>query len=189
MEAYGIPIQLYSQRFQYVIQRPGDASEHGGVAQSVLAGFGLAQVLDEVEEVADAVGLEGDNEFLVVEAKRVGGVNGDAGIGQSPADVFVHHALALFHWQGIPGARLDEWVDKEIFLIERGKNQPGIVRAASVFADIDRTLGHGKEATCFMQVWPDEAAQNAAAQALQVFDGVSSLPEHEVAVRAQAKEA
>ena len=53
-------------------ERHRDAGEDRGVAQRVGARLGGAELLDEVEELAGLVGLEGDDELLVVEAEGVG---------------------------------------------------------------------------------------------------------------------
>jgi len=59
-----------------------DATEDGGVLEGVEADLGLAELLDQVEEVFGEVGLEGDDELLVVQAEGVGGVELDAGVEQ-----------------------------------------------------------------------------------------------------------
>ena len=51
-----------------------DAGEDGGVLEGVEADLGLAELLDEVEEVFGEVGLEGDDELLIVQAEGVGRV-------------------------------------------------------------------------------------------------------------------
>src|SRR5919109_1487255 len=57
-------------------QRHRDAGEDRGVAERVGAGLGSPQLLHQVQELARVVRLEGDYELLVVEAERVGGVDG-----------------------------------------------------------------------------------------------------------------
>src|ERR1035437_8873867 len=93
-----------------------DAGEDGGVLEGVEADLGLAELLDQVEEVFGEVGLEGYDELLIVEAEGVGGVELDARVEQADADVLVHEALALGHGEQVPGARLPEWVDEDVIL-------------------------------------------------------------------------
>ena len=91
-----------------------DAGEGGGVAQRVRARLGGAQLLHEVEEVARVVGLEGDDELLVVEPERVAGVEVDRGVLAADPDVLLHDPPALVGGERVPLARLDEWIDEQV---------------------------------------------------------------------------
>src|SRR5256714_14205814 len=55
-------------------ERELSAREHRRVAQGVAARLRLAEFLHEVQEVRRVVGLESDDELLVVETERVGRV-------------------------------------------------------------------------------------------------------------------
>ena len=66
----GSPVDAFSAP----LQRHRHAREAGRVAHGVGGGLGRAQALDEVEERGDVVGVERDDELLVVEAERVGRV-------------------------------------------------------------------------------------------------------------------
>ena len=66
----GSPSSAFSARST----RGGDAGEARRVALGVGRGLGRAQALHEVEERAGVVGLERDDELLVVEPERVGRV-------------------------------------------------------------------------------------------------------------------
>src|SRR3954451_525800 len=100
------------------VERVGDGHRHAGedrrVAQRVGARLGWAEFLNQVQELADVVGLEGDDELLIVEAERVGGVDGDLRIPAADGDVLVHDPLALGHVEPIPLAFLVERVDDEV---------------------------------------------------------------------------
>ena len=62
-----------------------------GVSDSrVGARLGPPQLLDEVEELAGLVRVEGDDEFLVVETERVGGVDLDRAVAAAGLDVAAH---------------------------------------------------------------------------------------------------
>ena len=76
-----------------------DGGEDGGVAFGVAGAFGLAEFLDQVEEVAGDFGFEGDDEFLVVEAEGIGGVQANGLVLGSDLDVFVHDALRGPAWK------------------------------------------------------------------------------------------
>ena len=80
--------------------RHRDAGEDRGVAQGVGARLGRAQLLDEIEELARVVGLERDDELLVVEPERVRGVDRD--LAGSGADLDV---LAMIRWRSSAGSR------------------------------------------------------------------------------------
>src|SRR3954451_8230160 len=85
-----------------------DTGEDRGVPQRVGARLRSPQLLDEVEELRRVVALEGDDELLVVESERVGGVDRDLRIAAADLDVVGHDPTALFEWQRIPLALLLE---------------------------------------------------------------------------------
>ena len=100
------------------VERFGQSHAGGGVKGSVAEGkaacLGFAQLLDEVEEVGGLVGLESDDELVVVEAEAVGGVEPDAGVLAADADVLVHEGLAFVVGEPVPISGLHERVDEEV---------------------------------------------------------------------------
>src|SRR5436309_13366310 len=99
--------------------------------------------------------------------------------------MLIHHTFALSHRQGVPGTRLHKRIDEQVLLILGSNHQAWIMSATCVFSDVDRTLGHGKEGVRLAQVWSQRTTTNAAAYTLQVFNGIGSLPQHEVTVGTQ----
>src|SRR5215218_8724687 len=75
------------ERVERLADRRRDAGEDRGLALGVFARLGRPQLVDEVEEHARVVPLEGDDELLVVEAERVAGVDRDLRV--APADLDV----------------------------------------------------------------------------------------------------
>src|ERR1051326_2680146 len=108
---------LSTKRLENVRYRLRDTGVHRSVAQGILAGLGLTQFLHEIEKIGDAIRLEGDDELLIIQTKGIGGVEPHAGILEADADMLVHHALAIFQRQRVPGACLHKWVDEEILLV------------------------------------------------------------------------
>src|SRR5207302_10610930 len=83
------------KRAQRTLQRARDAGEGGGVAEGVRARLAGPQPLHEIEEVGGVVGLEGDHELLVVEPKRVAGVEVHRRVLAPDPDVLLHDPPAL----------------------------------------------------------------------------------------------
>jgi hypothetical protein len=69
-----------AQSVQHLHRLEADAAEDWIVLEGIDADLGLAELLNEIEEVFGEVGLEGDDELLVIEAEGVGGVELDAGV-------------------------------------------------------------------------------------------------------------
>src|SRR6266699_2755561 len=103
--------------------------------------------------------------------------------------MLIHHPLAIFHGQGVPCTSLDKGIDEEIFLIFRRNHQTWVMSTTSVFTHIDRTFGHGKKGVRLTQVRPHGTTPDTAGQSLQVFNSIRTLPEHEVTIGTQAKQA
>ena len=102
------------ERAERALDGGGDAGERRGVALGVGGRLGRAQALDEVEEARRVVGLERDDELLVVEAERVRRVEVDVGVLAADLDVLLHDPPALVGGLGVPLARLDERVDEQV---------------------------------------------------------------------------
>src|SRR5262249_60465125 len=83
---------LAIERVQGALERHSDAREAGRVPDGVPGRLGAAQALDEVEERADVVGVERDDELLVVQAEGVGRVVVDARVLAPDLDVLAHDA-------------------------------------------------------------------------------------------------
>src|ERR1043166_6718930 len=60
-----------TQSFQTLAQRALTTGEHRRVAQGVRSRLGLAQFLDQIEEVGREVRLEGDDKLLIVEPEGI----------------------------------------------------------------------------------------------------------------------
>ena len=87
--------RLAVERAERPLERHAQAREARRVAQRVRRRLGPAQALDEVEERADVVGVERDDELLVVEAEGVRRVVVDLRVLAPDLDVVLHHAVAL----------------------------------------------------------------------------------------------
>ena len=91
-----------------------DAGEDGGILLGVGALLLMAEGHDEFKEVGGVVALEAEDELMVVEAERVGGVNLDGGETVTDGEVLVHEALAFFAGQLVPPMGLGEGVYEEV---------------------------------------------------------------------------
>ena len=160
-----------------------EAGEDGGVLEGVEADLGLAELLDEVEEVFGEVGLEGDDELLIVQAEGVGGVEFDAGVEQADADVLVHEALALGEREEVPRARLPEGVDEDVLLSAGTDGSAALaltlVRAADL---VLRALGAGEEVMRRAEVAAKGRTQEFGAHEVELVDPVADGPDAEVNV-------
>jgi hypothetical protein len=67
---------------------------------------------------AGVIGVEGDDELLVVEPEGIGRVVVDTGVFAPDLDVALHDPPALLGGQRIPLARLDERVDEHVLAEE-----------------------------------------------------------------------
>ena len=164
-----------------------DAGEDGGVLEGVEADLGLAELLDEVEEVLGEVGLEGDDELLVVEAEGVGGVKLDELEEQADLDVFVHEALALGEREKVPGTRLPEGVDEDVLLSAGTDGAAALALALVGTADLVlRSLGDGEEVVRGGEEAAEGRAQEFGAHPVELVNGVADGPDAEVDVAAGA---
>src|SRR4028119_1372531 len=86
----------------------GAASEEGGGGEvGVGARLALAQFHHEVLELLRGLGLEGEDELVVVDAEAVSGVVLYGVVLAAYVHVLVHHPLALVEGEAVPLARLD----------------------------------------------------------------------------------
>ncbi len=122
-----------------------DGGEDGGVAFGVAGAFGFAEFLDEVEEVAGVFGFEGDDEFLVVEAEGVGGVEFDGLVFVSDFDVLIHDALAGLFGEEIPFAFFDEGVDEDVFVFAGADDGAGFIVGGVELVEVCGAFGLGEE--------------------------------------------
>ena len=76
----GPAIGRLEQLVQNVLHRHLHAGKDRRIALGVFAALGLAQLHHQVQEILGLLGLEGDDEVLVVQAEAVGRVELDAGV-------------------------------------------------------------------------------------------------------------
>ena len=115
------------------------AGEDRRLALGVLARLGRAQLLDQVEELAGVVALEGDDELLVVEAEGVGGVDRDLRIAAADLDVAFHDPAALLRRQAVPAALLDHRVEEQVLALGDADLRPRLL------VGVGRAFGHREE--------------------------------------------
>ncbi len=164
-----------------------DGGEDGGVAFGVAGAFGFAEFLDEVEEVAGVFGFEGDDEFLVVEAEGVGGVEADGLVLVSDFDVFIHDALAGVLGEEIPFAFFDEGVDEDVFVFAGLDDGAGFVVGGVELVDVGGAFGLGEEGVGGFEVAGDGEAVDRGCEILDVVEVEGDFPEHDVDVGAGAE--
>ena len=87
----------------------------------------VRRLLDEIEERARVVGLERDDELLVVEAEGVRRVEVDVRVLAADLDVLLHDPPALLGIERVPGAGLDEGVDEEVLRVRGADLQARLV--------------------------------------------------------------
>jgi hypothetical protein len=117
-ERHGLAVE----RVQGTLQGHCQAGEARRVAYREARGLGRAQALDEIEERADVIGVEGDHELLVVEAEGIGRVVVHARVFAADLDVSLHDAPALLGGQRIPLARLHERIDEHVAAAEAAQH-------------------------------------------------------------------
>ena len=83
--------------------------------------------MDEIHEEPSVVCVEGDDEFLIVETKRIGRVVIDALRLLADLDVLLHYFPTLLGWQHVPVAALDERVDEDVLAFERARDEADVV--------------------------------------------------------------
>src|SRR4051812_9466619 len=135
--------RLAVQRVERALQRGVDAREGRRVALGPGRGLGRAQPLDEVQERAGVVGVEGHDELLVVEAERVGRVVVDRRVLAADLDVLLHDPPALLRIEPVPGARLDERVDEEVLALEAPRHRALLVAVLRRLAQAQERVGLG----------------------------------------------
>ena len=119
--------------------RHRDAGEDRRLALGVGARLGRPQLLHQVEELAGVVALEGDDELLVVEPERVGGVDRDLRVAAADLDVAFHDPPALLRRQPVPAALLDHRVEEEVLALGDADLRPRLLLG------VGRALGHREE--------------------------------------------
>src|ERR1700679_1032986 len=124
------------QTIQHLHRLQPHPAEDRIIFQRVEAGFGLAQLLHQVEEVLREVGLKRHHKLLVVQPKRVGSIQLHPRILQPNADVLIHQPLPLRSREQIPRPRLPERIDKDV-LLPAWTNRPAPFALTLVLA-VDR---------------------------------------------------
>ena len=133
------------------------------------------------------VGLERDDEVLVVEAEGVRGVDAYAGILVADLDVGVHHGLALLQRQEVPLAALHEGVDEQVLRPDGANLQPRpLLALVAVAVDVLRLARHRQEGVRHREVAAHAGGVNARRKGLQVFQVERDRPQEEVGVGARA---
>ena len=177
--------EVLAQTVEHLHRLDADATEDGVVLEGVDTDLGLPKLLDEVEEVFGEVGLEGDDELLVVETEGVGGVELDAGVHEADADVLVHEALALGGREEIPGAGLPEGVDEDVLLAAGTDGSAAFAFALVLAVDgVLRALGHGEEAVRGGEVAAEGSGEELGAHAVELVDCVADGPDAHVYIAA-----
>ena len=179
--------EVLAQTVEHLHRLDADANEDGVVLKGVDTDLGLPKLLDEVEEVFGEVGLEGDDELLVVETEGVGGVEFDAGVHEADTNVFVHEALALGGREEVPGAGLPEGIDEDV-LLSAGTDGAAAFAFALVLAvdGVLRALGHGEEAVRGGEVAAEGSGEKLRAHAVEFVDCVADGPDAHVDIAAGA---
>src|SRR5882724_8463726 len=96
-ELPALPTRTFSSECrQHFANAAANAGEDRRVAQRVLAHFVFAHFHDEIDEVLGLVALERDDEFGIVEAETIDGVDLDVRVALPGLDMHIHHALAFF---------------------------------------------------------------------------------------------
>ena len=159
-----------------------DAGEARRVAQGEGRGLRRAQALDEVQEGAHVVGVEGDHELLVVEAEGVGGVVVDLRILAPDADVVLHDPPALVGGQRVPGARLDERIDEQVAPAEGTGDQALVV-------GVLRALAHAQERIGLRAPLRQPGLRQDDVELVDAIEVLGLGDEHDLGVAAGAHEA
>src|SRR6202022_4995447 len=81
--------------------RHQNAGEDRRLAFGVAARLRLPQLHYQVEEGGGLVAFEGDDEFLVVEAERIRGIDLDLRVAMPDREVLDHHRLAPLVGKGV----------------------------------------------------------------------------------------
>ncbi len=161
-------------------ERHRHAGEDRGVAQGVGARLGGAELLDQVEELARLVALERDDELLVVEAERVGGVDRDLRMAAADLDVIGHDPPALLERQPVPLALLVERVDEEVLAVRDADLRPRLgVR-------VGRGLGHREVGVRRLGPAGEAALGEDDVEGVQVLEDRALAEQHQVDVAAGA---
>src|SRR2546429_9899473 len=121
------------------------ASEHRRVAQREAIGFGLAQLLNQIEEIRRIVRLKDNDKFLIVETERVSGVQFHRAILRSDAQILVHHLLSLLLRARIPLARSLQGAYEQIVGLSRNDVYAIFGMLGPILLDIHRAFGHRKK--------------------------------------------
>src|SRR2546425_7187851 len=130
-------------QFQHCSRSYRDAGEDWCLALGVPAGVGTPQLFDKVEELRWAVGLEGQNELLVVQPEGVSRVYLDLRILVPNLEVFSHDALPVGERNLVPLSLFDEGVDEEVLRVARDSlGSRAFLPFVSMGAEVGRPFRH-----------------------------------------------
>ncbi len=172
--------------FEEVADGGLDGGEDGGVAFGVAGAFGFAEFLDEVEEIGGFFGFEGDDEFLVVEAEGIGGVEADGLVLVTDFDVFVHDALAGAFGEEVPLAFFDEGVDEDELVFAGIDDGAGFVVGGVELVDVGGAFGLGEEGVGGGEITGEGEAVDGGGEGLDIVEGEGDFPEEDIDVGACA---
>src|SRR6266576_4694423 len=174
----GLPVE----GVECALERRGDAGEAGRGAQRVAGGLRPAEAVDAVEEGTDVVGVEGDDELLVVQAEAVRRVVVDVGVLLADPDVVLHHPVALGGGQRVPRPSLDERIDEEVLAVEPAR---GLAPLLGVLAG----LAHAQERVRLRRPLGDARLPEDHVELVDAVEVLRLGDEHDVGVAARPDEA
>src|SRR4028119_1234509 len=163
------------------------AGKDRGVQLCVGACLALAELHHQILELLRALGLEGEDELVVVDAEAVGGVVFYGVVLAAYVHVLVHHPLALFEGEAVPLAGLYERVDEDVLALARD-DVAAVLPAWGVLADVDGAAGEAEVRVGDRQLLAEAAVHQGALQAFEGVEVVPDFPEHKVRIRPQAHE-
>src|SRR6266568_3267999 len=105
---------LWSEEVEHFLGSDRFAREYWRLDGRVLARLTTSELHDEVEKVFRSVRLEGQDEFVIIQAERVGSVNGYRRELVSDLNMGLHDATPLLEGYAVPFTLLRERVDEEI---------------------------------------------------------------------------
>src|SRR6266487_6069489 len=103
---------LSSEKVKHFLRSDRFAREYRGLDRRVLARLTTPELHDEVEKIFRSIRLEGEHKFVIVQAERVGSVNGYRRELVSDLDMVLHYATPLLEGYAVPFTLLRERIDE-----------------------------------------------------------------------------
>ncbi len=174
-------------RIERIFNRALDACKGGRIADCVFTGLGFAQVLHEVEEVGGNVGFKRDDEVLIIDSERVGGVQLDRRVLMANFNVRVHRLLPLFQGKQIPCARLYKGIDEQVLASRGAHHKAAALRRALLGGVLVLgCLGHREVAVGLNSPFADAGVEQLRAVLLEQVRILSGIPQKQVHVATNA---